>query len=528
MDQLNDDCLRNIFAFLSLNDVLNLEFVCPRWHRLQKQLCAKQFSIKIFASVSRLSMFNQQKLIEYDQVKCCRWFGSMNDYLIVSKLDWFIVRHLVTKFPNVKMLLIDGCHVEKCSVLVFLITQWQRHIQCLNLVCLFGDIEWKQILQSIDLLPYLQHLFLFKIDEILILSSKILKLLKEFHLGQYKHDPQPLLVELGSIQKLSLYDTNVTITNLSNIIQNQNNHHSNLTHLAIKLSSPQPLRVERTIFNMICTNMSTLRSLNIYTENGFRVEDLFLLKQLPNLSNITIHAQEKCDLTSNRDYADYEHSNRNEMVRTLQLDIDIDPVTIEVMFLMFPNVENMALNFGRICCQCPELPELMEIPATVQDAINGLNQIIPACLPSVQLPANDREQPQQPEGPLDETQIFEEDNCELCCERAMLAFGSLKSLHKLTITGERCKLSAIKALEQLECCCPMLTCFMFATCVNYSLKHLLNVCYTFASKRQLNPTQKKQMIELYLNEEKCRKIIRLSNKPNNLLIRNVNPIVDMI
>lgn len=154
---------------------------------------------------------------------------------------------------------------------------------------------------------------------------------------------------------------------------------------------------------------------------------------------------------------------------------------------------------------------MIEIPPEVQNPVPVVGGLEPQQLPPQQLPPAIG----SPAAPED-LRIFEEDNCTTCCERAMQSLASLQCLRKLTVSGPRCKDSAINAIEQ----CPRVRCLVFARCVNYSLKQLLNVCYSIANAR------KPQLIRLFLNTEKFNKIIKLTQKPNNLIVANVDPIVD--
>lgn len=227
------------------------------------------------------------------------------------------------------------------------------------------------------------------------------------------------------------------------------------------------------------------------------------------MTELSLHAAEKSDLTTIRELADYPYSDQFQAIKVLNLDIDIDTATLEVLALLFPNIEKTTINFGRICCTCTEYPEVIEIPPLVQNPVPVVNEQM---LPPPTAPVN---LPNQPPA-LEEPRIFEEDNCEFCSERAMLTLSSWKRLVKLGVTGDRIKESAIKAMSQ----CNQLQCLLFASCVNYSLKLLLNVCYSMANAR------KPQLFQLKINTEKFSKIIKLAQKPNNLTVENVDPIVD--
>ena len=267
------------------------------------------------------------------------------------------------------------------------------------------------------------------------------------------------------------------------------------------------------------------------------------------MREVAIHGSEKSDIISRRALCDYKYSDQIVSVQVLYLDVDFDSVVLEVIALLFPNVHHLTSNFGRVCCSCPEIVvlECVEIPPMVQDSVllnsneNGIQPSATSLTTSIepiqQPPAGDGENEQQPQLPMppEETRIIEEeveDNCEVCSEKAMLTLArTFTSLHKLSITGPRCKDSAIKAMEYFKHYSNNLTCVVFASCVNYSLKHLLNVCYILAlelkqQQQQSQCSRSSRTMKLKINNEKFRKIIKLTKKPNNLFVENIDPIVD--
>lgn len=197
---------------------------------------------------------------------------------------------------------------------------------------------------------------------------------------------------------------------------------------------------------------------------------------------------------------------------------------MSIVVFLFPYVEKVSINFARICCSCPEILEVIDIPPVVQNPVPVLGgqgaqqqaqQPIPPANESPAAPVPPVAAPVEPVAPED-LRIFEEDNCNICSERAMQSLASFECLHKLTVSGARCKDSAIKAMEQF----PQVQTLVFAHCVNYSLKTLLNVSYSIAIARR------PQLVQLLLNTEMFNKIIKLTQKPNNLKVSNVDPIVD--
>lgn len=252
----------------------------------------------------------------------------------------------------------------------------------------------------------------------------------------------------------------------------------------------------------------------------FRIEDLILLKDLPKLSSLSLSGAEKSDISASHHLQNYEYASQIETIKVLNLDIDIDPSTLDIVIFLFPNVESVNINFARICCSCPEFPEVIEIPPVAQNPVPVVGGLGPQQLPQQQLPPTNDSPAAAAAGAApvapEDLRIFEEDNCKACSERAMQSLASLQCMHKLTVSGARCKDSAIKAIEQ----CPRVRCLVFARCVNYSLKQLLNVCYSIANARR------PQLIRLLLNTDKFRKIIKLTQKPLNLTVATVDPIVD--
>lgn len=235
---------------------------------------------------------------------------------------------------------------------------------------------------------------------------------------------------------------------------------------------------------------------------------------MPKLAKLSLNAAEKSDLTASHSLSDYAYTTQIETIKEINLDIDIDPSTIDIVVLLFPNVEKVSINFARICCSCPEFPEVIDIPPVVQNPVPVLGGLGPQQQQQQPIPPAN-ESPAAPVAPED-LRIFEEDNCTACSERTMQSLSSLECMHKLTVSGARCKDSAIKAMEQ----CPRVRTIVFAHCVNYSLKQLLNVSYSIANARR------PQLIQLLLSTEMFNKIIKLTQKPNNLMVANADPIVD--
>lgn len=233
INDLNEDCLLQIFAHLSLNDLLNLEFVCYRWKKIQQQICNQQTTIKIFGHISALTSFVHCETIHFNQLQNCTFYNSVNDYLVISKLDWSVCRLLASKFCNIKMLLISGCHISKSELLEFLLFQWKQ-LCCLSLIHLMGNVCWRKLFPCLDTLPHLKHLSLFGVDDELKLPS-VLPQLERFQLGRYEYSLLQVLTQLGvQIRVLGLYDSNLTIPCLSEVVNLNGNVKHQVTHLAIK------------------------------------------------------------------------------------------------------------------------------------------------------------------------------------------------------------------------------------------------------------------------------------------------------
>ncbi len=264
---LNDDCLLQIFAHLSLNDVLNLEFVCLRWKKIHQQICNQQTTIKIFENKSTLTSFFYCETIYFNQLQCCSFFESVNDYLIISKLDWSMCRLLASKFCNIKMLLIYGCHISKSVLLEFLLFQWKQ-LRCLSLIHLMGNVCWRELLSCLDTLPQLKHLSLFGVDDELKLPN-VLPQLEQFQLGRYEHSLLQVLTQLGSqIRVLGLYDSNLTISCLSEVANLNNTIKHQVTYLAIKSDVLKQTTAERSLLQFVCFNLNFLTCLELFTEQG--------------------------------------------------------------------------------------------------------------------------------------------------------------------------------------------------------------------------------------------------------------------
>src|SRR5699024_3836177 len=139
------------------------------------------------------------------------------------------------------------------------------------------------------------------------------------------------------------YDSNLTLSCMTQVANSNSSIKHQVTHLAIKSDALKQSQAERNLLNFICTNLHSLTSVEIFTEHGasihcclwscqlinpapqIRVEDLLQLKQLAHLTELSLHAAEKSDLTSNRELRDYSYSNQIKSLKNLNLDIDLDP-----------------------------------------------------------------------------------------------------------------------------------------------------------------------------------------------------------
>src|SRR5690606_34677195 len=105
-----------------------------------------------------VEQFNQNSSFLH-LLKSCRYFNSTNDLLIVPHLDTLACQLLVTKFPNLRMLLIYGCSPTPRD-LGFLLTQWTQ-LECFSLLSHsqvdFGNGE---LFASLKRLSSLKHLAL--------------------------------------------------------------------------------------------------------------------------------------------------------------------------------------------------------------------------------------------------------------------------------------------------------------------------------------------------------------------------------
>lgn len=266
INSLNMDVLLKIFTYLSLNDILNLEFVCKRWKKVQQHICKRQTSLKLFGCRLNLASFFYCKGIQFSQLQCCPYFGSINDTLLIATLDWSICRLLVSKFPNLNMLWICGCTVSKGVLIEFMLTQWKQ-IRCLSFIHLMGEIVWRQVWPALEALPHLKHLALFGVEEELKLPT-VLRHLEQLQLERYEASLWKVLTQLSTdIRFLGLYDANLTATCLAQMVNLNCSVKKRITHLAIKSAFKQT-EAERSLLLFVSTNLSSLTTLALYSEPG--------------------------------------------------------------------------------------------------------------------------------------------------------------------------------------------------------------------------------------------------------------------
>lgn len=132
IDQLNDDCLRRIFDFIPISQLLSLEFISNRWKRLIQYRLVRQESLKLFCNDLELEWYNRNNHFYY-HLKSCPYFKQNNDFMIINKVNYFTCLLILNKFPNLKMLLIVGCSFDSLNDLMFLLTEL-KNLKCFTFV----------------------------------------------------------------------------------------------------------------------------------------------------------------------------------------------------------------------------------------------------------------------------------------------------------------------------------------------------------------------------------------------------------
>lgn len=163
INSLNDDCLRKIFDYLPISKLLELESISLRWKRIIEYRNERQISLKLFRSRNEIAEYEQNSHIYY-QLKACLYFHQTNDFILTTHLNYLSCQLILSKYPNLRMLMISGCQWDPKDLIMLLIEL--KHLECLALVIcgspsndnyITSIVKTIKICKSLDVLPKLKH-----------------------------------------------------------------------------------------------------------------------------------------------------------------------------------------------------------------------------------------------------------------------------------------------------------------------------------------------------------------------------------
>ncbi|KAH7645537.1 hypothetical protein HUG17_1075 [Dermatophagoides farinae] len=535
IDKLNDDCLQKIFDYLPISKLIELELISPRWKRIIDYRNKRQISLKLFRSRTEIAEYEQNGHIYY-QLKSCPYFQQTNDFIQTTHLNYLSCQLILTKYPNLKMLLISGCQWEPKDLIMLLIEL--KHLECLTLIIcgspssddyILSVVKTIKICKSLDFLSKLKHFAISLADNTIS---------NPFNIGF-----------MLRVYELHLYNVNVdyNLYYYDKILDGCKNRQLQLKHLTINNGkSVSDMNVKITIkyenenlfhsqFHLLCNRFNLLNLLDIHLKFSVELKFLHLsLSKLPALKEFRLRSDENNSISNDGQFQDTDEFLRSlDSIESLCFDVDFELSIFTILPQIFPLVKHLTINISRLCCTCPVEPEHPAIPPIVEQ---NLPMVVPD---NAQQPAHandDRNQNQNPEPPQQQQQQQEEqqqelnrkisgdddieyeiDNCIQCTKQMTVIMNQWSLLEKLSIIGNRCKDEGLIELKSM----PKLKSLSVANCTEIQLRSLLSVCYEIAKNRPSSVS-----FTLKLNEKTFKKIIKLPLKPANLFIFNVSPILE--
>lgn len=486
LSKLNDDCLLSIFGHLSQSDRLSAECVCRRWqHLISTDQQHKQTSLKLIADAQHFADYVANKY-DLHLIRSCGHFTRANDILLLPTIDFFIARSLISKFSHLTSLLIFGCRIDRRS-LQTLIEHWTTSLQCLTLIDIAVEPTTVQLIET--RLPNLKH---FACNAVLFTNVQFISRLEHLHV---KYNSA---ITFNGLKRLSLYIDDQSRA----IFSEETECFECVSHLTIILTTPLTTilsNLPKCFPNLVYLSLSCAKSIPLVL-----IEAITL--NLSKLIELRLHTEPGASLSMSTNRQNVSPACAN--VQRLHLDFDLEPELIEQLQILSPNVQHLSLNVSRVCCVCPDVPEFI-----YPEPIAAPNvPVIPAG--QQELPSEGNESPAAvPLPPPPEFEVVE-DNCDQCCQQVMRSIGTAwPCLQSLSIGGARCKEAAIRLLPW------SVHLVSFQTCERYSLRLLIDVVY---DRMRQHPSHS---MTLHLGSAKFQLIQRLSTKPVNLCIRNVDPLV---
>lgn len=272
INQLNDDCLEEIFKNLPLQTAVQARGVCKRWKAVvEEKICRPKKSLMLFNSFynilrygyflehSNYSIFENDSDYRYDESK---------DLVMPGEINMNKCQFLLALFPRVKILVLFHTKFGITGDLVSLITGWNSTLQSLIMVHSHRSTDLAKAFASIDLLslPQLKRLTVMG-DSKYLLKTEIkmpntIGRVEDFSIGQYTGDIGPVLKQTGpNIHKLRLDSVKFPLKTLENWIFAKPYLKNNLTHLSI--NSKTSMGLSQRIWQFICANFQALTYLDI-------------------------------------------------------------------------------------------------------------------------------------------------------------------------------------------------------------------------------------------------------------------------
>lgn len=150
INDLPNSCLRNILAFLPVQDLIQIGLVCRKWHALQWSVFCRQKSVSILVGRNALDLISESRFViphldkivdEQGKQLYPPQHGSIFIQLKTLSLNWKMVHFLADSFPNIIDLEMVLKEVSSSAIdhVIYLLHFWIARLQTVKIYCRFSS-----------------------------------------------------------------------------------------------------------------------------------------------------------------------------------------------------------------------------------------------------------------------------------------------------------------------------------------------------------------------------------------------------
>lgn len=148
MNDLPSSCLRNIMAFLPMQDLIKIGLVCQKWYALQWGVFCRQRSVTVLVGKNALDLIRESRFAiphldkvvdEKDKRLYQSQLGSNFIQLKTLNLNWKMAQFLADSFPNITDLEIVLKEISSSAIdhVIYLLQFWIVRLQNVKIYCRF-------------------------------------------------------------------------------------------------------------------------------------------------------------------------------------------------------------------------------------------------------------------------------------------------------------------------------------------------------------------------------------------------------